>query len=153
MTLEACWWGPHGSGDWYGALLFLCDDTLVGVLICGPEPFREPSLPLLTGFWIDADKHALLHNSTSNAPFLSFLIWLIMRTPLLPLTLLLLVSTVATLEINHSKNLELNTTSRSNLTISAAWYTGWHAIDFPLSKVSWSKYTHLIYAFGWAVRP
>lgn len=72
-----------------------------------------------------------------------------MRTPLLPLMLLL--STVATLEINHSrhrKNLELNTTFRSNLTISAAWYTGWHAADFPLSKVSWSKYTHLIYAFG-----
>lgn len=69
-----------------------------------------------------------------------------MRRPLLPLTLLL--STVATLEINHPKNLELNTTSRSNLTISAAWYTGWHATDFPLSEVSWSKYTHLIYAFG-----
>jgi chitinase len=74
-----------------------------------------------------------------------------MRTPLLPLMLLLLVSTVATLDINHSRqprNLELNTTSRSNLTISAAWYTGWHATDFPLSEVSWSKYTHLIYAFG-----
>ena len=69
-----------------------------------------------------------------------------MRTTLLPLTLLL--STVATLEINHSKNLELNTTSRSNSSISAAWYTGWHATEFPLSNVSWSKYTHLIYAFG-----
>ena len=72
-----------------------------------------------------------------------------MRTPLLPLTLLL--STVATLEINPSRRLEileLNTTVRSNSTVSAAWYTGWHADDFPLSQVSWSKYTHLIYAFG-----
>jgi chitinase len=56
----------------------------------------------------------------------------------LPLTLLL--SAVAALE--------LNTTTRSNSTISAAWYTGWHATDFPLSQVSWSKYTHLIYAFA-----
>ena len=72
-----------------------------------------------------------------------------MRTP--PLPLMLLLSTVATLGINHSRsrqNLELNTTSGSNLTISAAWYTGWHATEFPLSNVSWSKYTHLIYAFG-----
>jgi len=34
-------------------------------------------------------------------------------------------------------------------TVAAAWYTGWHAVDFPLSQVSWSKYTHLIYAFAW----
>lgn len=32
--------------------------------------------------------------------------------------------------------------------ISAAWYTGWHADDFPLSDVSWEKYTHLKYAFA-----
>lgn len=32
--------------------------------------------------------------------------------------------------------------------IAAAWYTGWHAHDFPLTAVSWSKYTHLTYAFG-----
>jgi chitinase len=67
-----------------------------------------------------------------------------MRTPLLPLMLLL--STVATLEINHSR--QLNTTSISNSTISAAWYTGWHAADFPLSQVSWSKYSLMIYAFA-----
>jgi chitinase len=24
--------------------------------------------------------------------------------------------------------------------VSAAWYAGWHATDFPLSKVSWHKY-------------
>ncbi|PFH53950.1 glycoside hydrolase family 18 protein [Amanita thiersii Skay4041] len=32
--------------------------------------------------------------------------------------------------------------------ISAAWYTGWHSGDFPLSNVSWSKYTHMTYAFA-----
>ncbi|KAF6763139.1 endochitinase [Ephemerocybe angulata] len=32
--------------------------------------------------------------------------------------------------------------------IAAAWYAGWHAADFPLSAVSWSKYTHMTYAFG-----
>ncbi|EAU91084.2 endochitinase [Coprinopsis cinerea okayama7 len=32
--------------------------------------------------------------------------------------------------------------------IVAAWYTGWHSRDFPLSRVSWSKYTHMTYAFG-----
>ncbi|THH05683.1 hypothetical protein EW145_g4627 [Phellinidium pouzarii] len=32
--------------------------------------------------------------------------------------------------------------------VASAWYTGWHATDFPLSNVSWYKYTHLTYAFG-----
>jgi len=32
--------------------------------------------------------------------------------------------------------------------VAAAWYAGWHGEEFPLSKVSWSKYTHLIYAFA-----
>ncbi|EMD39774.1 glycoside hydrolase family 18 protein [Gelatoporia subvermispora B] len=32
--------------------------------------------------------------------------------------------------------------------VSAAWYAGWHSEDFPLSKVSWEKYTHLIYSFA-----
>ncbi|PPQ87480.1 hypothetical protein CVT25_008216 [Psilocybe cyanescens] len=59
---------------------------------------------------------------------------------LLPLSLL--TTTVVALD-------SLNPTiSRSNSTISAAWYTGWHAADFPLSQVSWSKYTHLTYAFA-----
>ena len=66
---------------------------------------------------------------------------------ILPLTLLL--SAVPALEAKSQlKLLELNATTRSNSTISAAWYTGWHATDFPLSQVSWSKYTHLIYAFA-----
>lgn len=32
--------------------------------------------------------------------------------------------------------------------VAAAWYPGWHTTDFPLSKVSWSKYTHMTYAFA-----
>lgn len=30
--------------------------------------------------------------------------------------------------------------------IFSAYYTGWHAEDYPLSDVSWSKYTHVIYS-------
>lgn len=71
-----------------------------------------------------------------------------MRTPLVSLTLPSLLLTLAALELIHSRQLELNTTSRSSSTISAAWYTGWHAADFPLSQVSWLKYTNLIYAFA-----
>lgn len=83
-----------------------------------------------------------------------FLVWLdIMRVAFLPLILLL--STVAAVDIFQSRQPELellNTTSRSSSTISAAWYAGWHATSFPLSQVSWSKYTNLIYAFAWVVR-
>ncbi|RDB20192.1 Chitinase A1 [Hypsizygus marmoreus] len=33
--------------------------------------------------------------------------------------------------------------------VATAWYAGWHSTNgFPLSKVSWSKYTHLTYAFA-----
>ncbi|KAJ6583772.1 glycoside hydrolase family 18 protein [Mycena sp. CBHHK59/15] len=35
--------------------------------------------------------------------------------------------------------------------VATAWYAGWHADSapaFPLSKVSWEKYTHLTYAFA-----
>jgi len=33
--------------------------------------------------------------------------------------------------------------------VASAWYAGWHAtMGFPLSKVSWSKYTHLTYSFA-----
>ncbi|THU86560.1 glycoside hydrolase [Dendrothele bispora CBS 962.96] len=32
--------------------------------------------------------------------------------------------------------------------IFTGWYTGWHASDIPLSSVSWSKYTHMTYAFA-----
>ncbi|KAG6850901.1 hypothetical protein H0H93_006727 [Arthromyces matolae] len=37
----------------------------------------------------------------------------------------------------------------SNLKVAAAWYAGWHATTgFPLSNVTWSKYTHLTYSFA-----
>ncbi|RDB21041.1 Chitinase A1 [Hypsizygus marmoreus] len=33
--------------------------------------------------------------------------------------------------------------------VATAWYAGWHSTTgFPLSKVSWSKYTHLTYSFA-----
>jgi len=32
--------------------------------------------------------------------------------------------------------------------VSVAWYAGWHAEQLPVSKVSWSKYTHLTFAFA-----
>ncbi|RPD58688.1 chitinase [Lentinus tigrinus ALCF2SS1-6] len=42
---------------------------------------------------------------------------------------------------NHGKG------SKSSL-VSAAWYAGWHSDDFPLTAVSWSKYTHMTYSFA-----
>ena len=35
--------------------------------------------------------------------------------------------------------------------VSAAWYAGWHSGDFPLSAVSWDKYTHLTYSFAYVL--
>jgi hypothetical protein len=32
--------------------------------------------------------------------------------------------------------------------VAAAWYAGWHALDFPLSNFAWDKYTHATYAFA-----
>ncbi|KAF9000580.1 chitinase [Hymenopellis radicata] len=32
--------------------------------------------------------------------------------------------------------------------VASAWYAGWHATDFPLSSVSWSKYTQMTYSFA-----
>ncbi|EKM79886.1 hypothetical protein AGABI1DRAFT_72570 [Agaricus bisporus var. burnettii JB137-S8] len=38
---------------------------------------------------------------------------------------------------------------RSNSAVATSWYAGWHSTTgFPLSKVSWDKYTHLTYAFA-----
>lgn len=65
---------------------------------------------------------------------------------LLPLSLL--ATTAFALETVLQARAPLSSITRSNSTISTAWYTGWHAKDFPLSQVSWSKYTHLTYAFA-----
>jgi chitinase len=32
--------------------------------------------------------------------------------------------------------------------VAASWYAGWHSGDYTLQDVSWSKYTHVIYAFA-----
>lgn len=32
--------------------------------------------------------------------------------------------------------------------VATAWYAGWHADEFTLEDVPWSKYTHLTYAFA-----
>jgi len=40
-------------------------------------------------------------------------------------------------------------TSYSKPKIAISWYAGWHSTaGFPLSKVSWNKYTHLTYSFA-----
>jgi chitinase len=33
--------------------------------------------------------------------------------------------------------------------VAATWYAGWHSTEFPLDKLSWSKYTHVTYSFAW----
>lgn len=39
--------------------------------------------------------------------------------------------------------------TRPKSKIAISWYAGWHATEgFPLSKVSWNKYTHLTYSFA-----
>ncbi|KAH9940359.1 chitinase [Epithele typhae] len=40
------------------------------------------------------------------------------------------------------------TKSNGSSLVSAAWYAGWHSDDFPLSSVSWDKYTHMTYSFA-----
>jgi chitinase len=32
--------------------------------------------------------------------------------------------------------------------VAATWYAGWHATEYPLSSVSWSKYNTVYYAFA-----
>ncbi|KAF8969395.1 endochitinase [Flammula alnicola] len=45
--------------------------------------------------------------------------------------------------------LQMAVPSSGKSKVAAAWYAGWHAdAGFPLSKVSWSKYTHLTYSFA-----
>ncbi len=36
--------------------------------------------------------------------------------------------------------------------VASAWYAGWHATStpaFPVSEISWSKYTHMTYSFAY----
>ncbi|KAK2466026.1 hypothetical protein APHAL10511_001668 [Amanita phalloides] len=42
-------------------------------------------------------------------------------------------------------------TKRAYPKVASAWFAGWHATAepaFPISKVSWSKYTHMTYSFA-----
>ncbi|KAK2466027.1 hypothetical protein APHAL10511_001669 [Amanita phalloides] len=42
-------------------------------------------------------------------------------------------------------------TNRAYPKVASTWFAGWHATAepaFPISKVSWSKYTHMTYAFA-----
>ncbi|KAF7332192.1 Chitinase [Mycena kentingensis (nom. inval.)] len=40
------------------------------------------------------------------------------------------------------------TAASSNYTVAAGWYPNYHVDTVPLSSVLWSRFTHLIYAFG-----
>ncbi|ESK83904.1 glycoside hydrolase family 18 protein [Moniliophthora roreri MCA 2997] len=44
--------------------------------------------------------------------------------------------------------LSFSTPANAGAHIAKAYYPGWNSNDFPLSKVTWSKYTHLTYAFA-----
>lgn len=66
-------------------------------------------------------------------------------------SLYLLASSVIVNAFEQSNLPRAVTVNASNLgesRVATAWYAGWHAEDFPLSKVSWSKYTQLTYAFA-----
>jgi len=41
-----------------------------------------------------------------------------------------------------------NRTDASVGMVAATWYAGWHAELYPLSNVSWDKYTHITYSFA-----
>ncbi|KAI3604579.1 glycoside hydrolase family 18 protein [Moniliophthora roreri] len=58
----------------------------------------------------------------------------------------LLVDHVCALETRSST--AVNASILGDSKVSMAWYAGWHSSDFTLSDVSWSKYTHLAYAFA-----
>ncbi|KAI0661423.1 chitinase [Cubamyces menziesii] len=47
-----------------------------------------------------------------------------------------------------SSNPQPTSTQSSGSRVAAAWYAGYHSSDFPLSSVSWNKYTHLTYSFA-----
>jgi chitinase len=39
-------------------------------------------------------------------------------------------------------------TNHTGSAVATTWYAGWHATDFPVTNVSWGKYTSVIYAFA-----
>lgn len=72
-----------------------------------------------------------------------------MRSAMFPLTLSIFALSVNALEASFSGRADASDLGLRDLAkVATAWYAGWHADDFPLSKVSWSKYTQLTYAFA-----
>ncbi|KAK7043207.1 hypothetical protein VNI00_008561 [Paramarasmius palmivorus] len=63
------------------------------------------------------------------------------------LVLSLLADYIWALE-TRSSSAAVNASILGDSKVSMAWYAGWHSSDFTLSDVSWSKYTHLAYAFA-----
>jgi chitinase len=61
-------------------------------------------------------------------------------------------ATHSPLSHRHTRRQRAYPTSPPTL-VASAWYTGWHAADFSLEDVSWSKYTHMAYTFACVVCP
>ncbi|KAF9268786.1 glycoside hydrolase [Marasmius fiardii PR-910] len=61
-----------------------------------------------------------------------------------------LLLALASASYSHALTLNLKAQIQAGglKSVSAAWYAGWHAQDFPLSKLPWDKYTYLTYSFG-----
>ena len=50
---------------------------------------------------------------------------------------------------SHSSNgTGSGSSSSPGSVVAATWWASWHNSDFPLSSISWSKYSSVIYAFG-----
>ncbi|KAF7782236.1 CAZyme family GH18 [Agaricus bisporus var. burnettii] len=65
----------------------------------------------------------------------------------LPAAVLILASIPAAHPHKHHRHRRQQQGASPSL-ISSAWFAGWHATDFPLTNVSWEKYTHMNYAFA-----
>jgi chitinase len=64
------------------------------------------------------------------------------------LALPLLASSVSANAVAEATEIGARTNKPSTPKVALAWYGGWHAEDYPLSKVSWNKYTHMTYSFA-----
>ncbi|KAF9452782.1 glycoside hydrolase family 18 protein [Macrolepiota fuliginosa MF-IS2] len=64
------------------------------------------------------------------------------------LVLILAAASAAKTHNSHPHRHHRRANSTSHSVISSAWFAGWHVADFPLDQVSWSKYTHMTYAFA-----
>jgi hypothetical protein len=81
------------------------------------------------------------------------LFWVFVRSNPVPTTTMhniasFLALSLFTLASATSVDADVDIQSKSTKHVAAAWYAGWHATNFPLSDVSWEKYTHMTYAFA-----